>query len=140
MRAALLAASIVLAAALACPAHGDQDLPFDIKALPLDDASLKTLDGAQLRLTRKASTICHHNTSPAGGSFMSGSAPPAMIGCIISTLDQLVAGENNPALSAYHHVMTPSRRYNENRDMSYWRTVQKQRQAGSPIPGVGKLP
>lgn len=118
-------------------ASAEDALPFDLKNLPLDDASLQNLDDRHLRLTRKASTVCRHTTSPDGGSFMSGSSPIPLGTCVISTLDHLVREKNDAALSAYHYVMTPSRRYNENREMGYWRMVKKQREAGSAIPGVG---
>ena len=128
----------VTAVILAGPAGAGQGPPFDLKALPMDDDSLKALDRRQMRLAHKASTICRHNTSVTGGNFASGSSPIPLSGCMISMLDQMVAGENDPALSAYHHVMAPARRYNENRDTGYWRNVKKQREIGSPLPGIGK--
>jgi len=138
MNRILFAACFVMAVILTLPASAGQEPPFDLKALPMDDESLKALDKRHLRLTHRVSTMCRHNMSVTGQGFASGSSPIPLSGCMISMLDQLVAGENDPALSAYHHVMTPSRRYNENRDTSYWRTVKKQREAGSPIPGFGK--
>lgn len=138
MKLFLTAALIAVAGILAGPAGAANTPPFDLKALPLDDASLKAIDTSHLRLAHKASSLCRHNTSVTGQNFASGSSPIPLSGCVITTLDQLVAAENDPALSAYHHVMTPSRRYNENRDTSYWRTVKKQREIGSPITGFGK--
>lgn len=140
MRRYLIFGLLGLIGSLAGPAWAGEALPFDVKNLPLDDASLQTLDDRHLRLTRKASTVCRHTTSPDGGSFMSGSSPIPLGTCVISTLDHLVREKNDAALSAYHYVMTPSRRYNENREMGYWRTVKKQREAGSAIPGVGGKP
>ncbi len=138
MNRILTVACFVSAVFLAGPVNAGQGPPFDLKALPLDDDSLQALDKRHLRLAHRVSTMCRHNMSVTGQGFASGSSPIPLSGCMISMLDQLVAGENDPALSAYHHVMAPARRYDENRNTGYWRTVKRQREIGSPIPGVGK--
>lgn len=114
-------------------------LPFDIKDFPLDDDELRALDRRHLRLARRSGNLCVANTAPSGFRFHTGSVTIPLNACNIFILDNLVAEEADPAMSAYHYAMTPRRRYDQNRPAQYWRTVRKQVESGRPIPGVGQI-
>lgn len=110
------------------PAHAET--AYSVKDIPLDDAGLRMLDQKHLHLARRAGTICVHMAP--GGVVRHGSAPIALDGCNISQLDHLVAEQNDPALSAYHHAIRPGERYDQNRSALYWRTVRQQLLANNP--------
>lgn len=132
MRPFLMLAVAVFISGLAVPAGAGGQLPYDVKNLPLDDASLQKLDDQHLRLTRRGTMICRHATSATGDSFISGAQSLQTPGCIMNALENMVREANDPALSAYHYLMPPSRRYNENRPTGYWRTVKQRGEAAKP--------
>ena len=150
MRTLTIIGGIALATALLTPAFAEmaepetppaeeKALPFDIKDFPLDDDALRTLDRRHLRLARKSGNVCVANTAPSGFRFHTGSVTVPLNACNVFILDNLVAEEADPALSAYHYAMTPRRRYDQNRPSQYWRIVRKQVESGRPIPGIGKI-
>ncbi len=103
--------------------------PPSVKDIPLDDTSLRALDQRHLRLARKAGSLCVHL---AGGNVIHGSTPVVLDGCNITQLDRLVAEQNDAALSAYHQAIRPGERYDQNRNMNYWRLVRTQLLANNP--------
>ena len=103
---------------------------YNVRDIPLDDAGLRALDQKHLRLARKSGTICLHMAP--GGVVQRGSAPVPLDGCNMSTLDRLVAEQNNPALFSYHWSIRPGERYDQNRSGLYWQTVRTQILASHP--------
>jgi len=103
---------------------------YNVRAIPLEDEALRALDQKHRQLARKSGTICLHMAP--GGVVRRGSAPVPLDGCNISTLDRLVAEQNDPALFSYHWSIRPKERYDQNRSGLYWRTVRTQILANHP--------
>ncbi len=129
IRLLTIAAGLAIAALLG-PSMAYAETAAGVKDIPLDNTGLRALDQKHLRLARKAGTVCVHMAP--GGVVRSGSAPVALDGCTITQLDNLVAEQKNPALSAYHQAIRPGERYDQNRSMLYWRTVRTQLLANNP--------
>ena len=131
MKRRLLFAQAGLAIALlSSPALAGAEAAYNATMIPLDDEGLRALDQKHLRMARRAGTVCVHMAP--GGVVRHGSAPVPLDGCTISQMDQLIADQNNPALSAYHQAIRPGERYDQNRSALYWRTVRTQLLANHP--------
>ena len=87
-------------------------------AFPRDAASLRALDDRQLRIVRRASSLCWHSGQ---GGF--GSRGVVARACVMNTTESALAREKDPALKAFHDVLPMHVRYNEYRPAFYWQRL-----------------
>lgn len=106
--AALVAAGFASAAVAAVQPGG----------FPRDEASLRALDGAQLRIVRRAGAQCWHSFE---GGFRSRSATSRA--CVIGQTESAVRSSEDAALIAYHNALPFHARYDEYRTAFYWQRL-----------------
>lgn len=97
---------------------------YDLSLIPIDDKeAMRKLERTHRRFARLGDSRCgpHQEISP----FQAGHVRPPIGGCQQMMVDGLVEKESNPALSAYHYMMVPLRRYDPDRPPSYERIVVK---------------
>jgi hypothetical protein len=127
MRPAALAflVTAVCAAALlsiaAGPARAGADVgddPSGKSGFPRDEASLRHLDGEQLRIVRRASAQCWH----AGQGGFGAGGPVARV-CVMNATEAALASRKDEILKAYSDALPMNVRYNENRPGLYWQRL-----------------
>ena len=114
MRALLIAAAIF---GLSASAFADEPRPYDASVLPRDEEGLRTLDFKQLRLVRRATSMCDAS-EPAFVRARAMRRP-----CIIGLVDNAVATSDDPALQAYHAAMPLHVRYDRFRPAYYYQRI-----------------
>jgi hypothetical protein len=88
---------------------------------PRDEASLRALDNAQLRIVRRAGAQCWHFGE---GGFRVRSARSRA--CIIGQTEGVIRTSDDPALTAYHNALPFHARYDEYRPAYYWQRLVAQ--------------
>jgi hypothetical protein len=88
----------------------------DTGAFPRDEASLRALDNAQLRIVRRAGAQCFHSGERG---FLNPRGAQARA-CIISLTENAIRTSDDPALRAYHQALPFQARYDEYRAGYYW--------------------
>ena len=114
MRTLLLIAALL---GFSMQAQAAEPQAYD-NALPRDEASLSALDSKQLRLVRRATTMCDV-TDPA---FVAASNP-ARRPCVVAEVDRAVASSDDPALQAFHAALPQNVRYDRYRPDYYWQRM-----------------
>lgn len=119
MRVAALALGMTLAASLAspgaAPARAGADIgddPAGLSGFPRDAASLRQLDGVQLRVVRRARSQCWH-------------AGPGVVerACIINATEAALAARKDEILKAYSDALPLNARYDPYRPALYWQRL-----------------
>jgi hypothetical protein len=111
---AALVSSVLLA-----PAMAEEPRSYDAAALPKDEASLRDLDNAQMRIVRRAGAQCAHSGEGGFGGYRNS---PRGRACIIGLVESAVKSSENPALVAYHNWLPFPARYDEMR-VAYWQKL-----------------
>ena len=114
---ALIADAVSLAVAGAAAAD---PVAYQPGALPHDEASLRALDNAHLRIVRRARA--RSAGTRASRSEFSGRGAAARA-CIIGETESAVRNSDDPALQAYHQALPFNAKYNEYRPAFYWQRL-----------------
>lgn len=94
------------------------DDPTGKSGFPRDAASLRHLDGEQLRIVRRASAQCWH----AGqGGF--GARGPVARACVMNATEAALSARKDEILKAYSDALPMNVRYDENRPSTYWQRL-----------------
>src|SRR5262249_54963982 len=104
----------VLGVGLALSAQAEEPRRGDVSALPRTKQGLRDLDSRQLRIVRRASSLCN-----ASGPRARGSMNP----CIISQVESAVQSENDPALIAYNNALPFQARYDRFRSPRFMQRI-----------------
>lgn len=115
------ACSAALLPVAAGPARAGADVgddPAGQSGFPRDAASLRLLDGEQLRIVRRASAQCWH-----GGQGGFGARGPVARVCIMNATEAALAARKDDILKAYSDALPMNVRYNENRPALYWQRL-----------------
>ena len=94
------------------------DDPAGKSSFPRDEASLRQLDGEQLRIVRRASAQCWH----AGHGGFGAPGPVARV-CVMNATEAALAARKDDILKAYSDALPMNVRYNENRPALYWQRL-----------------
>jgi len=108
----------MFAAALISLAGATAVFAQDFETLPRDEAALRAIDNAQLRIVRRANAQCAHFGEAQFGETRSARARA----CILPLADRAVATSDDPALQAYHEWLPFGLRYDANRP-PHWRRL-----------------
>lgn len=120
----LVLASVLGAASVGIARAGADvgDDPTGKSGFPRDAASLRHLDGEQLRIVRRASAQCWH----AGqGGF--GARGPVARACVMNAVEAALAARKDEILKAYSDALPLQARYDANRPALYWQRLIIQR-------------
>lgn len=93
----------------------------DFGDLPRDEASLRTLDNAQLRIVRRANAQCVHSGEARFDEYRGARARA----CIMPLADRAVETSDDPALQAYHAWLPMGLRYDANRVPAWHKLVDR---------------
>jgi hypothetical protein len=115
MRILLITAAVVVG--LSSQALAEEPRAYDPSVLPRDEESLRALDAKQLRLVRRATSMC--DASEPGFVRARAMRRP----CIIGLVDNAVATSDDPELQAYHAAMPVSVRYDRFRPAYYYQRI-----------------
>ena len=91
------------------------DDPSGKSGFPRDAASLRHLDGEQLRIVRRAGAQCWH----AGQGGFGARGAVARV-CVMNATEAALASRKDEILKAYSDALPMNMRYNENRPGLYW--------------------
>lgn len=94
------------------------DDPTGKSGFPRDAASLRHLDGEQLRIVRRASAQCWH----AGQGGFGARGAVARV-CVMNATEAALAARKDEILKAYSDALPMNVRYNENRPALYWQRL-----------------
>src|SRR5262245_8833435 len=114
MRILLVAAAVL---GLTVPAFAEEPRAYDARALPRDEAGLRTVDAKQLRIVRRTTAQCNA-TEPFWIRVRATQRP-----CIIGGVDSAVQTSDDPALQAYHAALPFSVRYDRFRSAYYYQQM-----------------
>lgn len=114
MRALLIG----LAAAFSLGVAAAEPVAYQPGGFPRDEASLRALDNAQLRIVRRAGALCWHS-----GHFGFRSRGAVSRACIIGETESAIANTHDPVLMAYHKALPFHARYDEYRPGYYWQRM-----------------
>jgi hypothetical protein len=87
-----------------------------------DAASLSALDSKQLRIVRRATSLCQATDSTTPGLL----AHPGKSPCVISAVEHAVQDSDDPELQAYSAALPLSARYDRYRPDYYWQRMIEQ--------------
>jgi hypothetical protein len=92
--------------------------PTGKSGFPRDEASLRHLDGVQLRIVRRASAQCWH----AGQGGFGARGAVARV-CVMNATEAALAARKDEILKAFSDALPMNARYNENRPALYWQRL-----------------
>ena len=115
MRSLLLITAAIVG--LSLQARAEEPQAYDESLLPRDEAGLRALDDKQLRIVRRATSLC--DTTEAFLIRARATQRP----CVISSVNHAIDDTDDAALKAYHSALPFNVRYDRYRPAYYYQQI-----------------